>query len=527
MVRRWAIEAVAVGVAASVATAIALTDRRPLIDWVFMTVMFWSLVQVGRLTVRSWLHARAERGRAERLQAMEPSEVARAAVEEERRRLHEEIARSLHDVLGRILRDLPEETSSDPRPALRRVHQHTRWATSELRRQLGLLRGGEAEPPPQQGTAEDPQVTWPLRDRLLGAAVSVLAVTESLVYLPIERPGGWSAASVVLAGAAGATIAGWRVAPAWSAVACAATYGVAVLLGTFVPGGFWFVATFGVLLWRLTVVLERERLVRAATAALLVSVLGETWLLDRDNVEISTYVAVVVLVAGSLVRRSRRHRADESARADARRQALDVTTRRAVRDERTGFARELHDVVSHAIGLIAMQAGAAEVSWPQDRAATARAVELVRQTALRTIGEVERLVPAGSDTADVGPDLDELVSRLSATGTRVDLRVSGAVPREAAALVHRVVQEGLTNAVRHAPGAAVTVVVVTEEEGVSVEVRDAGSDLPRSPTPRGGHGLVGLSERLELAGGSLRAEPVGSGFCLRADIPLSTREGAR
>ena len=232
--------------------------------------------------------------------------------------------------------------------------------------------------------------------------------------------------------------------------------------------GFWIVITLGVLVWTLAAVPAPRlggALARAATIFLLVGVV--TWAFlrdDPDNLGVVLLVIAVALLGGLLVGAQRWGQDRARRAAETRARVLGEAADEAVRVERVAVARELHDVVSHAVGVIALQAGAAELSWPHDPAAVSRAVEVMRETTATTLADLERLPASpvsGEHPADHPAEhLLALVERVRLAGTPVDLTVIGDAS-EHADIVHRVVQESLTNAMRHAPGAPVTVRVRT------------------------------------------------------------------
>ena len=176
-------------------------------------------------------------------------------------------------------------------------------------------------------------------------------------------------------------------------------------------------------------------------------------------------------------------------------------------------------MTSHAIGLIAVQSAAAQVSWPHDQGAVRRSVALVEQTARSARVELDRL-GAGRSAGGGPPAPHRLAARIRASGTAVDLEVSGDLPAGVALVVHRVVQEALTNVVRHAAGAHVRVAVTSGPDGAVVSVRDDGLGPPTGSVR--GYGLVGLSERVALAGGALHAGPgEDGGFLVEARLPVA------
>ena len=145
-------------------------------------------------------------------------------------------------------------------------------------------------------------------------------------------------------------------------------------------------------------------------------------------------------------------------------------------------------MTSHAVGVIAIQAAAGQVSWPQDPEGVRRTVAVIAATARSTLAELDRLGLDESTRPRGLDDLYQVVARIRAAGTPVDLTLVGELPVSCAPVVHRVVQEALTNAVRHAPGAAVTVTVSSTAEQVLVRVVDDG-DGPgcrRNPRLRAG-----------------------------------------
>ncbi|MFV8182092.1 sensor histidine kinase [Streptomyces sp. AF1B] len=217
-------------------------------------------------------------------------------------------------------------------------------------------------------------------------------------------------------------------------------------------------------------------------------------------------------------------------------------TRRAVVEERARIAREVHDVVAHTLSVMVIQAGAADDVFTErpDQARTAlRAIETGARSAL---GELRLLLrafgPAAGGEGEGGdgagersaPEpslarLDELADTVRATGMTVRVHREGddELPPAVDLAAYRIVQEALTNTLRHATGAdAVSVHVTTEGECVKVTVVDNGRTRQGSSATAGaGRGLVGMKERARLVGGSLRAGPLpGGGFEVTARLPL-------
>jgi signal transduction histidine kinase len=197
----------------------------------------------------------------------------------------------------------------------------------------------------------------------------------------------------------------------------------------------------------------------------------------------------------------------------------------AVHLERRRIAGDLHDLVGHTLGVLLLHVTGARRRLRDDPAAAEEALRQAETIGRAALAEVRRSVAALRDEpgAALAPlpaaaDVPELVAW---TAGPVELAVTGelaAVEPVAGAAVYRVVQESLANAARHAPGAAVRVVVDVTADRVQVVVRDRGRAGP-APAPGAGVGLVGMRERVEALGGRLSAGPDGPGWTLRAEIP--------
>jgi signal transduction histidine kinase len=220
----------------------------------------------------------------------------------------------------------------------------------------------------------------------------------------------------------------------------------------------------------------------------------------------------------------------------------ETTTRLAVEEERARIARELHDVVTHNVSVMVIQAGAARKvmdAEPAQARDALLAVEAGGRAALSELRHVMDLLTATGEESGEEPTVEDLtpqpgleqletmVDRVRGTGVRVDLAVSGtpsSLPAGVDLAAYRVVQEGLTNAVKHAAGASVHVVLDYEPEQLRVQVSDSGGSPSRAVGPGNGRGLLGLRERLAVLGGTLDAGPLlTGGYRVRAVLPLEGR----
>ncbi|WP_433384801.1 sensor histidine kinase [Micromonospora sp. KLBMP9576] len=225
----------------------------------------------------------------------------------------------------------------------------------------------------------------------------------------------------------------------------------------------------------------------------------------------------------------------------------EAEARAAVAGERTRIARELHDVVAHSMAVMIVQADGARFMLDRDPETARQAVKVVADTGRQALEEMRRLVgvlrePSPADAGDepdgarVAADpahrrlalaeLPALLDRFRAAGLRARHAVTGepaALPPGLELTVYRVVQEGLTNALKHAGvGAGVEVTVAHADDAVAVRVVDDGRGRPPvSPAPSGGHGLVGMRERVSVYDGSLTVGPgTAGGWQIEAWLPL-------
>jgi len=255
---------------------------------------------------------------------------------------------------------------------------------------------------------------------------------------------------------------------------------------------------------------------------------------SHDN---GSFVFVPVLFAISWLAgfalRGREHRAEEAeARAAQAERERDAAARLAVAEERGRIARELHDVVAHAVSVMVLQTGAVRHKLPEELCDEADALRSVERTGRTALAEMRRLLGAmrrDDDDLELGPqpglaNLDALVDQVGRAGLPVVLNVEGervVLPPAVDLSAFRIVQEGLTNALKHARATRADVTLAYTPGEVRIEVRDDGVAHARSDGL--GHGLVGVRERVKIFGGDMSAGPGESGgFVLSANLPIES-----
>jgi signal transduction histidine kinase len=251
-----------------------------------------------------------------------------------------------------------------------------------------------------------------------------------------------------------------------------------------------------------------------------------------DLISVPVMFALGWLVGWSLRERTERTEAAEE-RARLAELEREAAARVAVAEERGRIARELHDVVAHAVSVIVLQVGAVRHRMPETAAEDREALRNVEEAGRTALTEMRRLLAAmrDDDTAlELAPtpgldDLDRLVRDVRAAGLDVRVEVRGDpvdLPRGLDLSAYRIVQEALTNSLKHSGSDLAEVVVDYAPGELCLQVRDHGHRVERSVAGAdGGHGLVGIRERVKLFDGSLDAGPApGGGFLLRARLPL-------
>jgi len=233
-----------------------------------------------------------------------------------------------------------------------------------------------------------------------------------------------------------------------------------------------------------------------------------------------------------------RERAQEAEAAEARaaeaEREREVAARIAVAEERARIARELHDVVAHAVSVMVLQVGAVRHKLPDSLGDDREALEGVERAGRSALAEMRRLLSAmrrDEDALELAPQpgvdgLDALVQEVGRAGLPVELHVEGerlTLPPAIDLSVYRIAQEGLTNALKHARASRAELALRYDPGAVRIEIRDDGEGP--SADDGLGHGLVGIRERVKIYGGDMSAGAVeGGGFVLSARLPL-VRDG--
>ena len=347
--------------------------------------------------------------------------------------------------------------------------------------------------------------------------------------------GGW----VTYAVAAGATL--FRRRFPWATLAVVLPVAMAALYLR--AGGGGAVVYVAMALYSVVVVSSR----RAALiiVGLVVSAVLATTIIGGGGPLVQSAVAGVAVVllgwlagentrAGRLYAAQQAERAAEKAAASAAERAGQV--RRALADERAQIARELHDIVAHAMSVIAVRSGVARMVIDTDPQQAREALAIIETTTRRSLHEMRLLVTMLRDAedhdADLSPvpglgDLDSLVAATAEAGVTVKVDIDGTVrglPPAADLSAYRIVQEALTNVVRHAGPTRARVQISYRPGELSIDVTDDGPS-GQAPPPvsqaGSGHGLIGMRERAALFGGQLSAGPYAAGFRVTASIPTT------
>lgn len=539
---RWA----AAGASAVVLGLVIGVHDGSVVSGLVAAVLVLAAAGIGRtVAVRTELRELLEAQAAELAEAALTAEEAAAA--EVRAHLAGEVQDVVHRHVQRMLTGArgAQAVVRDPGPAaglVEGVEADGREALDEMRRMLGLLRRGDE---PASLLPTDASVAVAVPGRPVGVRAPVTrprlprAVSDFLALAVVAVAAGESAWSVAVAGAARPTVvaaclggaliaAPLLVRRAYPLAASVAGWAAACAVVAFVP--------LPVLALTLTAPLLAYTVGAHAARWRALAGLGVGWAgIVAVNLVVGgagwgDYVVPVALVGLAwLAGQAVAEQTAISARVKEQNRELerlrDLRAAAASAEERLRIARELHDVLAHTLMVMVVQAGAARRTLDTDPGRARSALAVVVETGEGALAELGRLlsvvdpsaVPAGSGLGG----LSALVARARASGLTVELRAEdsfGAVPAGLDLAAYRIIQEALTNVIRHAGATRAEVTVVVSPGRLSVRVTDDGRSGSR---PRAGHGIAGMRERVRLYGGEFSAGPSSSGFVVSASFPLS------
>jgi signal transduction histidine kinase len=356
-----------------------------------------------------------------------------------------------------------------------------------------------------------------MRTRLEASTVDLLAacVLSIGVELQVWLGDGTSTHRVVAALVGGVVTGSVAVRRRWPAAVGFGVQGmlaVAVAVGFVLPAGFltigWFCALYALTVWTSD---------RVFIAALVFVVVSDLW---HEVIELRAGSGVPFTIGAVAVMCRLRFAERER----------DLAAREAVVEERARIARELHDAIAHDVSLIVVQAGAERLALDATAGSTTYVLQTIERTGRGALTEMRRLVGMlrSSEGESLAPqpslaDLPRLVSQVREAGLPVELKVEGErreLPLGIELSAYRIVQEALTNALKHAGDARATVRVSYSPDQLELEVADDGVGGP-ARVAGGGHGLAGMRERVALYGGRLDAgRRPERGFTVRVVLPI-------
>ena len=294
---------------------------------------------------------------------------------------------------------------------------------------------------------------------------------------------------------------------------------------------------------------QRERQPAVAGAAIglaavvvMLATGGRGGVVRTGDAELSLFIWSLIAVGlplGAFALRAPAQRAAElQERADRLEREREQRTRAAVAAERARIARDLHDVIAHSVTVMTVQGGAARLLLDSDPGRAREPLLVVEETGHQALADMRRLVGIVQDEPERAPaltpqpglaELPALAEKLQRAGLPTDLVVHGepeTLTPGVELTAYRVVQEALTNALKHAGPATARVTVIYEPQALRLEITDDGPGT--SSQRNGGHGLVGMRERVALYGGRLEVGPRASGgFSVRARLPLERQASRR
>ncbi len=371
-----------------------------------------------------------------------------------------------------------------------------------------------------------------LRSRVTTLDIAMAAAFVAVIELEIWHEGltpTWLAALGF--GVMGASLVLWRAAPIAALTIGLGAQLVAVIGGVTIQTAITPLLFFVFVFYSVGVREPRRRAI--AGLAIGLTLCAVTLVLAHANEDFTlSDIPFVLLVICTpwLVGYAMHGRVRRSEELEQRTEQLERERLTAVAEERARIARELHDVIAHSVSVMVVQAAGAEAVLARDPREAVEPLRAVQDTGRQTLVEMSRLVGLlRDDSEELGlapqPRLDQLETLLSQVrdaGLPVHLEIEGErqeLPLGLELTAYRIVQEALTNTLKHAGDARADVVVRYGPDAIELEVRDDGTGDANGHV--GGHGLAGMRERVSVFGGELSAGPQPSGgFCVRARLPL-------
>lgn len=362
----------------------------------------------------------------------------------------------------------------------------------------------------------------PLGDIAIAGVLCVLGVASAATRNPPE-----GALTITVPTALVMTLAlAWRSRAPLIALGVVVSAGEAQTLASKSPGSLWALACYLVVAYSVAAKTSSEG--QAAIGGGLV--VGGLWLQEWHD-HGTDYLFVVIVFGGVwLLGRAVRQWQARATTAEAHQ---DERAHEAVAEERARIARELHDLVAHGVSVIAIQADAAEAALDHDPELAREPLRAIKTSSREALDEMRRLLALLRIDDQAGPrspqpglaQLPGLIDSVERAGLPVQLSIEGSpeyLPPGVDLAAYRIVQEGLTNVLKHAGAVRTTVSVSYAGDALVVQVTNAkpADRAPSAPRMGGGHGLVGIRERAVLVGGDFSASPdLDGGFTVRARLP--------
>jgi signal transduction histidine kinase len=511
----------------------ALVWAEPTLPTLLFGAVFTAVpLALGRgVAQRSALAERAAQRHRE-LATVDVEAQAGRVVAEERARLAADVLDVLRSSVVTVRGHADRAAADLDTAALAAIEAEGRHATTELRRLLGLLRSeptGQAAGEPGSDAAVPARPT--IRGRVALAVGLVVLLLVETIAAALEQ--GLTVGPTALAAClllVTAAVVRDRQPTASLVAALAPTTGF--VLDVELPYGLWSAIAAVLVVWSVAMTRSWQSYTAAGVFAALF--LAEVHRRAPGNEAITLVTLVLAAIVGSVWSSRTRMERRASAEASVLQAHHDAVAERAMRQERLQLARELHDVASHAVGVMVLQAGAARALLADHPDRAHQAVATIQAKAADALDQLDSLVAlleagtvgtAGLATptphTDLADNLAHLANRMRTAGMAVDIHIVGDTPTDTAhcATIYRIVQEALTNAMRHAPGSQVTI-TLRSGDGYELEIADDGPHGDVVASPAGGFGLAGLAERVDALGGQFTAGPrPAGGFFVQARLP--------